>query len=82
MKKKIKAAYNLIQIGIDALIVVGGDGSLTGANLFRKEWTEYVNELVEQGTLWSTLFSLFILLPLFLFFFSWLERKINKMKIE
>ena len=25
-----------------------GDGSLTGANLFRKEWTELLNTLVER----------------------------------
>ncbi len=44
-----KAAYNLIQNGIDALVVIGGDGSLTGANIFRQEWPELLSELVEQG---------------------------------
>ncbi len=29
-----KAALNLIQLGIDGLVVIGGDGSLTGADLF------------------------------------------------
>src|SRR5574342_380117 len=43
------AACNLIQRGIDGLIVVGGDGSLTGANLFRQEWPSLVNELLESG---------------------------------
>ena len=33
-----KAAFNLVQLGIDGLIVIGGDGSLTGADLFRQEW--------------------------------------------
>jgi 6-phosphofructokinase 1 len=32
-----KAAKNLIHVGIDHLIVIGGDGSLTGANIFRQE---------------------------------------------
>jgi 6-phosphofructokinase 1 len=44
-----KAAYNLIQHGIDGLIVIGGDGSLTGANVFRQEWPSLVNELLESG---------------------------------
>jgi 6-phosphofructokinase 1 len=44
-----KAAYNLIQNGINALVVIGGDGSLTGANIFRQEWPELLSELVEHG---------------------------------
>ena len=36
---RLKAARNLIDRGIDALVVIGGDGSLTGANLFREEWS-------------------------------------------
>jgi len=43
------AAHNLIQNGIDGLIVIGGDGSLTGANVFREEWPYLVNELLESG---------------------------------
>ncbi len=46
---RLKAAKNLLQRGIDRLVVVGGDGSLTGANLFRQEWTGLVAELVEKG---------------------------------
>ena len=46
-----KAAYNLIEKGIDALVVIGGDGSLTGANLFRQEWAELLSELVAEGRL-------------------------------
>ena len=45
---RLKAAYNLIQLGINGLIVIGGDGSLTGANLFRQEWPGLLAELVEQ----------------------------------
>ena len=44
-----KAACNLVARGIDSLIVIGGDGSLTGANIFRLEWPELLAELVEQG---------------------------------
>ncbi|QLG73020.1 hypothetical protein HG535_0E01040 [Zygotorulaspora mrakii] len=44
-----QAAANLISEGIDALIVCGGDGSLTGADLFRSEWPSLVEELVKDG---------------------------------
>jgi len=43
------AALHLIQAGIDRLIVIGGDGSLTGANVFRQEWPSLVAELAEAG---------------------------------
>ncbi|CAR26370.1 hypothetical protein ZYGR_0H01790 [Zygosaccharomyces rouxii] len=48
-----QAAYNLISEGIDALIVCGGDGSLTGADLFRGEWPSLVADLVKDGTFTS-----------------------------
>ncbi|MCA9997654.1 MAG: 6-phosphofructokinase, partial [Anaerolineales bacterium] len=44
-----QAVYNLLTQGIDRLAVIGGDGSLTGANLLRHEWPELVAELVENG---------------------------------
>ncbi len=44
-----RAARNLIERGIDALVVIGGDGSLTGANLFREEWSSLLDELVDLG---------------------------------
>lgn len=43
------AAANLIEKGIDALVVCGGDGSLTGADLFRSEWPSLIQELVLDG---------------------------------
>jgi 6-phosphofructokinase 1 len=46
-----RAARNLLDRGIDALVVIGGDGSLTGANLFRQEWPELLDELVDAGEL-------------------------------
>jgi 6-phosphofructokinase 1 len=48
---RLKAAFNLITYGIDALVVIGGDGSLTGANLFRQEWSSLLEDLVNQGKL-------------------------------
>lgn len=43
---RLKAAKHLVQKGIDCLIVIGGDGSLTGADLFRSEWKGLLEELV------------------------------------
>jgi 6-phosphofructokinase 1 len=44
-----RAARNLLEHGIDSLVVIGGDGSLTGANIFRQEWPELLAELAEAG---------------------------------
>ncbi|MCB0589453.1 MAG: 6-phosphofructokinase, partial [Phaeodactylibacter sp.] len=44
-----QAVENLISRGIDALIVIGGDGSLTGANILRQEWPEHVDALLAEG---------------------------------
>ncbi|MFH4976856.1 hypothetical protein AB6A40_003565 [Gnathostoma spinigerum] len=46
---RLKAAENLIAHNITNLVCIGGDGSLTGANLFRQEWPSYVKELLESG---------------------------------
>ncbi|XP_051818112.1 ATP-dependent 6-phosphofructokinase, platelet type isoform X1 [Antechinus flavipes] len=46
---RLQAAYNLIQKGITNLCVIGGDGSLTGANLFREEWSGLLEELAKTG---------------------------------
>uniref|UniRef100_A0A8C9VIP6 Phosphofructokinase, platelet n=1 Tax=Scleropages formosus TaxID=113540 RepID=A0A8C9VIP6_SCLFO len=46
---RLKAAYNLVQRGITNLCVIGGDGSLTGANLFREEWSSLLEDLLQQG---------------------------------
>ena len=43
---RLQAAKNLIIKGIDALIIIGGDGSLTGADVFRGEWTGLLEELI------------------------------------
>lgn len=43
------AVRNLLAHGIDRLVVIGGDGSLSGADLLRSEWPSLVDELVEAG---------------------------------
>ena len=42
-------AYNLMKREISKLIVVGGDGSLSGADKLREEWPEFVEELYSEG---------------------------------
>lgn len=44
-----QAARNLLVHNIDSLVVIGGDGSLTGANIFRQEWPELLEELMAEG---------------------------------
>lgn len=46
---RLKAAENLVKRGITNLVVIGGDGSLTGANLFRVEWSSLLDELLTAG---------------------------------
>uniref|UniRef100_G1T0H8 ATP-dependent 6-phosphofructokinase n=1 Tax=Oryctolagus cuniculus TaxID=9986 RepID=G1T0H8_RABIT len=46
---RLKAACNLIHRGITNLCVIGGDGSLTGANIFRMEWSGLLEELAQDG---------------------------------
>jgi 6-phosphofructokinase 1 len=46
---RLKAAREMLGHGIDALIVIGGDGSLTGADVFRREWASLVDELAATG---------------------------------
>lgn len=45
----LSAAANLLEHGIDRLVVIGGDGSLTGTNEFRKAWPSLLAELIETG---------------------------------
>lgn len=46
---RLRAAKNLVTHGISNLVVIGGDGSLTGANLFKEEWADLLKELVSTG---------------------------------
>ncbi|XP_009885677.1 PREDICTED: ATP-dependent 6-phosphofructokinase, liver type, partial [Charadrius vociferus] len=46
---RLRAARNLVEHGITNLCVIGGDGSLTGADIFRSEWGGLLEELVRDG---------------------------------
>lgn len=48
---RLKAAKNMVNTGIDALVICGGDGSLTGADKFRSEWPGLLKELADTGEL-------------------------------
>lgn len=48
---RLLGAKNMILNGIDALIICGGDGSLTGADKFRAEWPSLLQELIEKKEL-------------------------------
>lgn len=50
---RLQAAKNLLVNGIDNLIIIGGDGSLTGANIFKLEWSTLVAELAQRGAISS-----------------------------
>src|SRR5512138_2784566 len=43
---RLEAAANFLRAGIDSLVVIGGDGSLSGADVLRQEWRGLVDELV------------------------------------
>ena len=45
---RLAAARNLVRKGINNLAIIGGDGSLTGADLFKTEWTSLLEELVKE----------------------------------
>jgi 6-phosphofructokinase 1 len=46
-----RAACHLVGNGIDRLVVIGGDGSLSGADLLRQEWPSLLEELVAEGAI-------------------------------
>ncbi|KAI9320079.1 6-phosphofructokinase [Dichotomocladium elegans] len=48
---RLKAVQNLVEKGIDSLVVCGGDGSLTGADVFRAEWPGLLSELEKSGSI-------------------------------
>uniref|UniRef100_A0AAX7UKQ1 Phosphofructokinase, liver a n=1 Tax=Astatotilapia calliptera TaxID=8154 RepID=A0AAX7UKQ1_ASTCA len=52
---RVSAAFNLVKKGITNLCVCGGDGSLTGANIFRNEWSDLLDELVKKGRITDTM---------------------------
>ena len=46
---RLRAAKNLVEKRITNLVAIGGDGSLTGADLFRREWPSLLEELASEG---------------------------------
>ncbi len=46
-----QAAFNLYREGITGLVVIGGDGSLTGALTLCNEWQALIRELATEGKL-------------------------------
>ena len=44
-----KAVHNLLLQGIDRLVVIGGDGSLSGADLLREEWPRWWPNCLAAG---------------------------------
>uniref|UniRef100_A0A4W2D0G0 ATP-dependent 6-phosphofructokinase n=1 Tax=Bos indicus x Bos taurus TaxID=30522 RepID=A0A4W2D0G0_BOBOX len=46
---RLRAAHNLVKRGITNLCVIGGDGSLTGADTFRSEWSDLLSDLQKSG---------------------------------
>ena len=45
---QLDAAKNLLSHNIDRIIVIGGDGSLTGASEFQKNWPDLLKTLVDK----------------------------------
>ncbi len=45
---RLKAAENLVKLRVDSLVVIGGNGSLEGANVFTGQWSDMLKQLVES----------------------------------
>ena len=54
----LKAAKNLLDRGITNLAIIGGDGSLTGANSFRTQWSDLTKVLLYY-TIYNTYMYVF-----------------------
>ncbi|BFZ14943.1 hypothetical protein BsWGS_17982 [Bradybaena similaris] len=46
---RLKAAKNLVNYGIQAIVAIGGDGTLKGLNILYNEWFSLLEELAEKG---------------------------------
>jgi len=51
-KGRLIAAKHLVKRNIDNLVIIGGDGSLTGANLFREEWQGLQRVIDSTSSMW------------------------------
>ena len=50
---RLKAAKNLVYFDINNLICIGGDGTLTGANLFKNEWDSLLKQLLNKSIIYK-----------------------------
>ncbi|MCI1963195.1 MAG: 6-phosphofructokinase [Ancrocorticia sp.] len=48
------AVKHLLELGIDRIVAIGGDGTLTGADDLRAQWPSLIDELVARGELDAT----------------------------
>jgi 6-phosphofructokinase 1 len=46
-----QAVCNLVNAGIEGLVVIGGDGSLEGALVLHREWPDHLRALEDEGAL-------------------------------
>ncbi len=61
---RLQAARNLLTHNIHGLVVIGGDDSLIGADLFCQEWPAFHAELAKQGQISKTVAKRPAYLPL------------------
>ena len=54
---RLQAVANMLRCNLDRLVVIGGDGSLSGAQLLHEEWESLLAELVEKGEVSAELAS-------------------------
>jgi 6-phosphofructokinase 1 len=45
---RYRAVLQLVERGIQALIVIGGDGSLMGAHVLTEEWSDHVSQICKE----------------------------------
>ncbi len=50
----LQAAANLVKNGIANMVIIGGDGSLSGADELREKWPELLKELVKNNIISTT----------------------------
>ena len=43
-----QAVLNMVERGMDSLVVIGGDGSLTGAHILMTEWNDHLTEIKKE----------------------------------
>ncbi|CAL1548330.1 unnamed protein product, partial [Lymnaea stagnalis] len=47
-RTRLKAAKNLVEMGISHMIAIGGDGTLKGIHVLQTEWISLLRDLDEQ----------------------------------